>query len=300
MMSDAEILTYLKAKFPSVDDKVFYTDYAGDVHTDIIERDSIARWLEVFETCRNCQGLCGIPESIRASICQVRVSVKKSPRGYEFLDVRALPGIKCRFENREEKFDFIFRASGLTERQREMTFENYSYGDNLELKFALFQAFLAVKNQSNLIISGKYGTGKTHLAVAIAISRMKKGEQAVFRLTSAMLDEIRETAWKNYAEYFDLMKKFKTVPCLVLDDLGKEKNSQAGMDYLHQIIDYRYCNGLQTIITTQAACFDDLCQSRGIDFVAPIISRVLETGIWVTITNADEYRLKKGRENNAD
>lgn len=299
MMTEGEIFNYLRARFPGVDAKVFYTDYAGDIHSNVIGGDVIAQWLEVFRSCQECQGVCKLSESVRASACQARIKVKKSPRGYEFLDVRAMPGVKCRFENNEEKFSGMFRESGLTERQRGMTFENYSCGDNPELKFAVREAFLAAKNQKNLIIAGKYGTGKTHLAVAIAIARMKKGEQAVFRLTSSLLDEIRETAWKNYIGYFDLMKKFKAVPCLVLDDLGKEKNSQAGMDYLHQIIDYRYCNGLQTIITTQAACFDDLCQSRGIDFVAPIISRVLENGSWVTIKNADEYRLKKGREKNA-
>ena len=44
--------------------------------------------------------------------------------------------------------------------------------------------------------------------------------------------------------------KYKGVQCLVLDDLGKQRNTEAAWDYLYQIINYRYENKLQTIVTT--------------------------------------------------
>ena len=109
-----------------------------------------------------------------------------------------------------------------------------------------------------------------------------------------MLDELREAAqnWED-SNYFSLMRMFQEVPCLVLDDWGQEKNTQAGMDYLHQIIDYRYLNNLQTVITTNAVNASELSVKSGTDFIAPIISRMAEKGRWINIKNADDYRLKK-------
>ena len=38
---NAEVLKYLRNKFPSVDEKAFFTDYAGDVHEKIIGAEAI-------------------------------------------------------------------------------------------------------------------------------------------------------------------------------------------------------------------------------------------------------------------
>ena len=48
------------------------------------------------------------------------------------------------------------------------------------------------------------------------------------------------------------INKFKRVSCLVLDNLGKERTTDAGVDYLHQIVDYRYRNELQTVVMTNS------------------------------------------------
>ena len=161
-----------------------------------------------------------------------------------------------------------------------------------EIVSAKAKAILAAKNHSSLILAGKAGTGKTHLATAIAIDVMRGGKQAIFRSVPELLDEMREAA-RLRVDFFSIRQKFQEVPCLVLDDWGKEKTTQAGMDYLYQIIDYRYKHGLQTIVTTNAVNMGVLMNEWNADKIEPLVSRILENGEWVTIRNAKNHRLTK-------
>jgi DNA replication protein DnaC len=79
----------------------------------------------------------------------------------------------------------------------------------------------------------------------------------------------------------------------VLDDLGKERTSEARLDYLYQIIDYRYRHGLQTVVTTNALDMEGLKNKWNSDSIEPIVSRLLENGAWVTIRSAKNYRTNK-------
>ena len=77
---------------------------------------------------------------------------------------------------------------------------------------------------------------------------------------------------------------------LKLDDLGHENMTPARASYLHQIIDFRYGENLQTIVTTNARTPEELCAWSGEAFIAPIISRLLGRGTWVTILQAQDRR----------
>ena len=232
-----------------------------------------------------------LPENVKARNSRVITKICESPKGYKYLDVRRTCGLCCKFDRLKGSFGRLYKNSGLKLDDLDKTFENYICGDNADLRAAFCEAFQAAKNNSCLVIAGKRGTGKTHLAISIAIENMKKGRTAKFRLVNSMLDELRNAAL-NTGDYFNLMDEFKSVDCLILDDLGKEKNTDKAIDYLHQIIDCRYRNNLQTIITTNAMTASDLSTQSGVDFIAPIISRIAEKGRWITIKNADDYRVK--------
>lgn len=71
----------------------------------------------------------------------------------------------------------------------------------------------------------------------------------MFRTVPELLGELRQADW-DHTDFFGLQQKFIDVPCLILDDWGKEKATEKGMEYLYQIIDYRYRKELQTVVTT--------------------------------------------------
>ena len=294
-------LNYLKEKFPGVDEKVFRTDYAGYLHEEIIDWATVYKDAIMERACENCkQSGCEIYKIIGSEGCRPLVKIAESTKGYKFLDVRWICGLGCKFQPLSGEFGVMFRKSGLKNSHVNMTFKNYECSKSTpETRIAKLEAMNASEEQSCLIIAGKPGTGKTHLAIAIAIRAMEHGRQAIFRLVSAMLDEIQAVIKEN-GDYDGLMKKFITVPCLILDDLGHENLTRARAGYLHRIIDERYTNDLQTIVTTNARSVEELCAwSNGeADYITPIISRLEKHGNWISIQNAEDFRMKKREVNN--
>ena len=287
-------LMYLHAKYPGTEKEVFFTDYTGRRFGEVVHVWAVARAAEIEEICEKCRGgKCRIAEVLKGKDSRPVVCVSKSPRGYSYLEVRWTSGIACKYEPLSGEFGRMYRKSGLDVGSQKMTFQNYE--SNAETKTAKMEAMGVSETGRNLILAGKAGTGKTHLAVAVAISAMKQGRPALFRLVSTMLDEI-QTAIRDSGDYDVLMRRFKTVPCLVLDDLGHENMTAARGSYLHQIIDYRYVHKLQTIITTNAKTIAELCEWDKEEYVMPIVSRILERGKWVLIENAGDYRKKRGAD----
>lgn len=290
---NSAVIEFLREKFPEVnDDEIFRTDYAGDIHENILNENAIENEIECEKACNACDGNCSLPENVKNSQSRIVMKICENPNGKKFFDVRRTCGLCCKFDALKGEFGRLYKASGLILDDLKKNFSTYQCGDNSNLRVALREAFMASKTGECLIIGGKRGTGKTHLAIAIANEAMKAGKTAKVRLVSALLDELREAVLKN-DNYFQVIGDFKGVDCLVLDDLGKEKSTEAAAAYLHQIMDYRYRHCLQTIITTNAISSEELCTWSGVDFVAPIVSRMLERGQWVNITNAADFRIKK-------
>ena len=291
---DEEALAYLRVKFPGVEESAFFTDYRGNVSKHVSEAGAVIKAAKIEATCSRCEGKCPLPDRKGKPV----VHVEESPAGFKYLEIRWTCGMSCRYDPLSGEFGRMYRASGLIPSQLRQTFETYESAKVKELKDAMKAAMKAAKNNTGLVLSGKRGTGKTHLAVAIAIYAMKHGRQAIFRLVNELLDEIRRVVAEN-GDYFSVIRKFKEVPCLVLDDLGKEKITDFALVALHGIVDYRYRNGLQTIITTNAQNIETLADWSDEKYTTPMVSRVMEHGAWVTITNADDYRVKRGVKSNA-
>jgi DNA replication protein DnaC len=102
-----------------------------------------------------------------------------------------------------------------------------------------------------LVFVGGYGSGKTHLAAAIANYRVGLGDPPLFIMVPDLLDHLRATFSPNSSVAFDRrFEEIRTAPLLILDDLGTQSMTPWVREKLYQLFNYRYNAELPTVITT--------------------------------------------------
>ena len=119
-----------------------------------------------------------------------------------------------------------------------------------------------------LVFIGGYGSGKTHLAAAIANYRARLGDPPLFIMVPDLLDHLRATFSPNSNVAFDRrFDEIRTAPLLVLDDLGTQSMTPWVKEKLYQLFNYRYNAELPTVITTSDSLdeMDPRIRSRLLD-----------------------------------
>jgi len=152
-----------------------------------------------------------------------------------------------------------------------MTFEGFqAYTENLKRARQMAEDY-ARRPEGWLLFHGANGTGKTHLAAAVANARRATGQQVSFLTLADLMDYLRD-AFNSKSETVNQRLQFlREAPLLVLDGFKLRSASGWTVEKLFQLIDYRYMTGKPTLIT---ATTEDL---RGLD--KQFSSRFLDTRI---------------------
>jgi DNA replication protein DnaC len=158
------------------------------------------------------------------------------------------------------------------------TLGNFSLRENEKMSEAerqsLVKAFHAAQTFAEklpgrwLVLSGTYGTGKTHLAAGIGNYRAARGDAVMFVVVPDLLDHLRATfSPVSPVSYDQLFENVLTARLLVLDDLGTQSATPWAREKLYQILNYRYNAELPTVITTAQRLedIDPRIQSRMLD-----------------------------------
>lgn len=98
-----------------------------------------------------------------------------------------------------------------------------------------------------LLIVGGYGTGKTHLAAAIGNKLMDNGVPVLFDTFSGHLNKLKLEFNGGREVYLEQMKN---IDMLILDDIGKEKQTEWSKSIMFDVINYRYEHLLPIVMTT--------------------------------------------------
>ena len=113
-----------------------------------------------------------------------------------------------------------------------------------------------VKNntrEKGLYLFGATGVGKTYSVCALAKSLAWSGEKVLFTTAQDLLQDIR-TGFNDGRLEVDIFAKYFAVDHLIIDDLGKGKQTEWAAETMFHIVDKRYSSGKKLIVTTQ---YDD-------------------------------------------
>lgn len=174
---------------------------------------------------------------------------------------KAFPCV-CQRETLETRRRAYLRSLSNLNAVAEKTFESFQLDlDQLSephraaLRIGYDQALDYARNPVGwLFLQGNYGSGKTHLAAAIANYRLAQGDNVLFMTAPDLLDHLRATFGpSSEITYDELFERMRNVSLLVLDDLGTESPTPWAQEKLFQLLNHRYLHRLCTVITTNVA-----------------------------------------------
>lgn len=203
------------------------------------------------------------------------------------------------------KVDKIIKNSKMSKRNLNYKFDNFEVNSNNKKVYQSLKNYneklVNEVERKGLILVGNNGVGKTHLACSIANELIKNGIPIIYGTLINLLAELKNTydVYNNISE-MKIIKLYEKVDLLIIDDLGKEKPSEWGLEKLFTIINSRYENNLPVIITTnynQNSLIDRLSINGEIETAKSIISRLYEMCYLVKIEDRD-HRIKNKKVSN--
>lgn len=203
-------------------------------------------------------------------------------------------------ELRKQKIESILGKSGIKKRYLSRTIDSFSVTAENKRSFEVATDYIKNFREyftqgKGLYLEGPCGTGKTHLAVAIALKLISKGVPVICKTSIDILGDIKRCYERNSeVTEEEVLEAYKSVDLLIIDDLGKEQTTEWSVPVLYSILNERYEALLPTIITTNyntSALAEKLSAKGDTETAAAIISRFVESYKRVTMAWAD-YRRK--------
>lgn len=156
---------------------------------------------------------------------------------------------KCRatYESRKR-----LKESGLANIVDGKTFDNYVVENE-----AQHIAKTKAQRYENgwFYIGGQSGFGKTHLCTAIAAKKIDSGVETLYMPWVDVIGDLKREYYRD--GFTELLDKYKRVKFLYIDDLFKVKDLDAThiqrveMEIAYQLLNYRYINNLDTVISSE-------------------------------------------------
>jgi DNA replication protein DnaC len=107
----------------------------------------------------------------------------------------------------------------------------------------------ALETGASLVMLGGIGTGKTHLAVAIAHQIMARAHTVMYSTAMELVARIRDTMRRDATvSTTDLVDMAGAVDLLVLDEFGVQGATEDVRAHLTNVLDRRYRNAKPTIL----------------------------------------------------
>lgn len=172
----------------------------------------------------------------------------------------------------------LLQLSGISEEFCKKNFDNFDIRGAEQLKNAKAKAVRYVQNfidteherMNSIMFSGQVGAGKTHLGMAICNELLNvHGVGVVYMPYRDAVTRIKQTV-ADRENYYAAIGQYCNARLLYIDDLLKGRITDADLNILYELVNYRYMHNKPMVISTEKA-IDEL-----IGFDEAVGSRMLE------------------------
>jgi len=134
--------------------------------------------------------------------------------------------------------------------------EDFRFADNPSVPQATIAALAEgswIDDRESIILSGESGTGKTHLATALAVCACQQGRRVRFTTLAALANELQEA--ESRRELQRVVARYARIELLVLDELGYLALPEGAAELVFQVISER--NERASLIVTTNLSFGE-------------------------------------------
>lgn len=149
-----------------------------------------------------------------------------------------------------------------------------------------------IDERENVLLIGNSGTGKTHLATALAFSACQQGNRVRFFTVTGLVTQLLERREERGLERF--YKQLERLNLLVLDELGYVPFSKTGAELLFEVVSRAY-ERTSLIVTTNLP-FENWPEVMGNERLTGALLDRLTHRVHILEANGESYRLRDSKK----
>jgi len=159
------------------------------------------------------------------------------------------------------------------------TIEEFDFTFQTSLRLKMLGSYLGpelVSEGRNVVLSGPTGTGKSHLAIALAYRAIQNGFEARFVQADVLIGELSHAARLGTTD--EALEPYLHPHVLVIDELGYLSHVEDAANVLFRVVNERYLRHRPILLTTNKplAALGRVLHDG--DLAEAILDRLLERG----------------------
>lgn len=171
--------------------------------------------------------------------------------------------------------------------------EDFRFADNPSLPQATIAALAEgswIDDRESIILTGESGTGKTHLAISLAICACQQGRRVRFTTLAQLANELQEA--ESRRELARVVGRYARIELLVVDELGYLALPEGAAELVFQVISER--NERASLIITTNLPFGEWTRVFADPRLAKAVVDRLTHRAHIIETGSESWRFKHG------
>jgi DNA replication protein DnaC len=164
------------------------------------------------------------------------------------------------------------------------TMDEFDFSLQSTLRLALLGSYLGpelVSEGRSLILHGKTGRGKTHLAVAIGYRAIQNGFETLFTTAAELIEDLSNAGKKGRLQ--ESLATYTHPHVLVVDEVGYLTYAEDAANVLFHVVNNRHLRKRPIIFTTNKPLNEWGKVLHDEDLAGAILDRVLERGRFIRL-----------------